>query len=111
MTLAWVESEIEKTLAQGNGAKAVYDLAALVTVRAYLLDQMPHEKDAGAETDPHQDTKRDRITLTAYSADLHKVPTIEQVEAALGAVALSTPEEKRHAADMRTWVEILKGKS
>lgn len=111
MTLAWVESEIEKTLAQGNGAKAVYDLAALVTVRAYLLGQMPHEKAAGAETDPHQDTKRDRITLTAYSADLRKVPTIEQVEAALGAVAVNTPEEKQRVRDARTWAEIIKGKS
>lgn len=105
MTLAWVESEIEKTQQAGNTAKAVYDLAALIIVRDYLrAAASPNTK---AADDKRQ---RDVVTLTAYSADLRKVPTIEQVEAALGAVALDTPEERRRAVDMRTWAEIIKGK-
>ena len=36
ITLSWVESEIEKSLRGEASAKNVYDLAALVTVRAYL---------------------------------------------------------------------------
>lgn len=101
MTLAWIESEIEKTMQEGNSARAVYDLAALVTVRDYLQRQ-----GQAADSAKH----REAVALTAYSADLRKVPTINQVEDALGAVALNTPEERRRAVDMRTWAEIIRGK-
>ena len=106
MTLAWVESEIEKTQQAGNTAKAVYDLAALLIVRDFLRSATsPNTK---AVQEKHH---RDAVTLTAYSADLHKVPTIEQVEAALGAVVITTPEEKQRALDARTWAGIIKSKN
>lgn len=105
MTLAWVESQIEKTMSQGNSPQAVYDLAALVTVRTYLLEE------AKKNTAPAGAGKRDVVTLTAYSADLHKVPTLDQVEAALNAVAITTPEEKQRALDARTWAGIIRGKT
>ena len=104
MTLAWVESEIEKAQQAGNTAKAVYDLAALLIVRDFLRAASPEHQAL------QEKRHRDAVTLTAYSADLRKVPTIDQVEDALGAVALSTPEERRRAVDMRTWAEIIKGK-
>lgn len=103
MTLAWVESEIEQAMQAGNSAKAVYDLAALIVVRDFLREQKKDPREGDAK-------KREVVTLTAYSADLRKVPTIEQVEDALAAVAINTPEERQRAADARTWAGIIRGK-
>ena len=46
--------------------------------------------------------------LTAHSADLDKVPTLAEVEDALGAVVVNTPEERERANRVKTWAEILR---
>lgn len=104
MTLAWVESEIEKAVQGGNVAKNVYDLAALLTVRDYLRA----EASPRAVESPEDRAKREAIILTAHSTDLDVIPTIGQVEAALGAVAVKTPDERKRVQDARTWAEIIK---
>lgn len=106
MTLAWVEAEIEKAEQGGNNAKNVYDLAALLIVRDHLRaatspKAVPVQEDRA---------KRDAIVLTSHSADLDVVPTIAQVEEALGAVIVSTPEERQRVQDAKTWAQIIRDK-
>ena len=104
ITLNWVESEIEKSLRGEASAKNVYDLAALLTVRAYLAAPVPQgEEKPEAVSTP-------TVYLSDYCADLDKVPKLEQVEQALAAVAVETPEQLKRAKDMRTWANIIGGK-
>lgn len=59
-------------------------------------------------SEPKEDKqKRDAVLLTAYSADLDTVPTIEQIDAALGSVMVNTKEERQKVKDMRTWRNII----
>jgi len=48
--------------------------------------------------------------LTDYSADLDKVPKLEEIDEAINAAAITayTPEEQQHVRDQRTWAQILK---
>ena len=46
--------------------------------------------------------------LTVHSANLDVVPTLEQAEQALAAVAVNTPEERDRVNRARTWAEILR---
>ena len=59
--------------------------------------------------DTGEKARRDAILLTAHSADLDKVPTLAEVEDALGAVVVNTPEERERANRVKTWAEIIKG--
>ena len=59
-------------------------------------------------TDAGEKARRDAILLTAHSADLDKVPTLAEVEDALGAVVVNTPEERERANRVKTWAEILR---
>lgn len=52
---------------------------------------------------------REAVLLTTHSADLDTIPTIEQIEDALGAVAVNTPEERKRVQDARTWGKIIRG--
>lgn len=106
MTLAWVESEIEQAANGPNTAKNVYDLAALIIVRDYLMGTATPQP--ASETE-EQRRKREAVILTSHSADLDVVPTIGQIEEALGAVAISTPEERKRVKDAKTWASILRG--
>lgn len=54
--------------------------------------------------------ERPTVYLSDYCADLNKVPKLEQVEQALAAVAVETPEQLKRAKDMRTWANIIGGK-
>lgn len=65
------------------------------------------EKDAPAESKDDA-RKREAIVLTAHSANLDVVPTLEQAEQALAAVAVNTPEERDRVNRARTWAEILR---
>lgn len=104
ITLTWIDSEIEKSLRGEASAKNVYDLAALVTVRAYLA--APSE---AVQAEPAKE-EAPKVYLSDYCADLDKVPKLEQVEQALAAVAVETPEQLKRAKDMRTWANIIGGK-
>lgn len=101
ITLTWIDSEIEKSLRGDASAKNVYDLAALITVRAYLA--------APPESVQAEPTKEEapKVYLSDYCADLDKVPKLEQVEQALAAVAVEDREQLKRAKDMKTWAGIL----
>lgn len=102
MTLAWVESQLEDALNGANTAKNVYDAAALIIVRDALRAA---SSDTGTE-----DAKKsmEAVVLTAHSADLNVVPTIDQAEKALEAVAVRTKEDRERVNRARTWAEILR---
>ena len=104
ITLNWVESEIEKSLAGEPNARNVYDLAALITVRAYLA--APSE---AVQAEPAKE-EAPKVYLSDYCADLDKVPRLEHVEQALAAVAVEDREQLKRAKDMKTWAGILGGK-
>ena len=70
ITLSWVESEIEKSLRGEASAKNVYDLAALLTVRAYLA--APSE---AVQAEPAKE-EAPKVYLSDYCADLDKMPKL-----------------------------------
>lgn len=110
MTIAWIQAQIEETLRAENSAKNVYDLAMLCICRdEFQRRAAPDDGYATASEPPEDKSKRDAVLLTAYSADLDTVPTIEQIDAALGAVAVNTPEERQRVRDLRTWRDIIEG--
>ena len=45
---------------------------------------------------------------SALRRPLDKVPTLAEVEDALGAVVVNTPEERERANRVKTWAEIIK---
>lgn len=102
ITLPWIESELEKALQERPTAQAVYDLSALITVRAYLLSR------SDAEKEQPQEVKAPAINFLDYCADLDKCPTIEQVEIALGSVAVNSREDAKRVKDAHTWADILR---
>ena len=106
MTLTWIESQLEDALSGPNTAKNVYDAAALIIVR----DAMRAASAPSSAGNPYTGDKarRDAILLTAHSADLDKVPTLAEVEDALGAVVVNTPEERERAERIKTWADILR---
>ena len=68
--LSWVKSEIEKSLRGEASAKNVYDLAALLTVRAYLA--APSES---VQAEPAKE-EAPKVYLSDYCADLDKMPKL-----------------------------------
>ena len=103
VTLTWIESQLEDALSGPNTAKNVYDAAALIIVR----DAMRAASAPSAQQDAGDKTRRDAVLLTAHSADLDKVPTLAEVEDALGAVVVNTPEERERANRVKTWAGII----
>lgn len=106
VTLTWIESQLEDALSGPNTAKNVYDAAALIIVRDAM--RAASAPSAAESTDAGEKDRRDAILLTAHSADLDKVPTLAEVEDALGAVVVNTPEERDRANRVKTWAEILR---
>ena len=106
MTLTWIESQLEDTLSGPNTAKNVYDAAALIIVRDAM--RAASAPSAAVSADTGEKARRDAILLTAHAADLDKVPTLAEVEDALGAVVVNTPEERERANRVKTWAEILR---
>ena len=105
VTLTWIESQLEDALSGPNTAKSVYDAAALIIVRDAM--RAASAPSAAESTDAGEKARRDAILLTAHSADLDKVPTLAEVEDALGAVVVNTPEERERANRVKTWAEII----
>ena len=105
MTLTWIESQLEDALSGPNTAKNVYDAAALIIVRDAMRAASAPSAAVGPDTG--EKARRDAILLTAHSADLDKVPTLAEVEDALGAVMVNTPEERERANRVKTWAEII----
>lgn len=91
MTLEWILSEIKDLEHAPNAAKNVYDLAALIVVRNYLLEE-----------------KTESISLPENS---RPVSPIDTVEAALGNIMISSEDEKKRAQDAKTWLKIICGES
>lgn len=108
ITLAWVENEIEKALSEDATPRNVYDLAALVAVQGFLLKRAAPKEEKPKETREERE-HREAVLLTTHSTDLDTIPTIEQIEDALGAVAVNTPEERKRVQDARTWGKIIRG--
>ena len=106
VTLTWIESQLEDALSGPNTAKNVYDAAALIIVRDAI--RAASAQSSVESTDSGEKARRDAILLTAHSADLDKVPTLAEVEDALGAVVVNTPEERERANRVKTWAEILR---
>ena len=106
VTLTWIESQLEDALSGPNTAKNVYDAAALIIVRDAM--RAASVQSASGSADTGEKARRDAIMLTAHSADLDKVPTLAEVEDALGAVVVNTPEERDRANRVKTWAEILR---
>ena len=105
VTLTWIESQLEDALSGPNTAKNVYDAAALIIVRDAM--RAASAPSAAESTDAGDKARRDAVLLTAPSADLDKVPTLAEVEDALGAVVVNTPEERERANRVKTWAEII----
>ena len=105
VTLTWIESQLEDALSGPNTAKNVYDAAALIIVRDAM--RAASAQSSVESTDSGEKARRDAILLTAHSADLDKVPTLAEVEDALGAVVVNTPEERERANRVKTWAEII----
>ena len=106
VTLTWIESQLEDALSGPNTAKNVYDAAALIIVRDAM--RAASATSASGSADTGGKARRDAILLTAHSADLDKVPTLAEVEDALGAVVVNTPEERERAERIKTWAEIIR---
>ena len=106
VTLTWIESQLEDAMSGPNTAKNVYDAAALIIVRDAM--RAASAPSAAESTDAGEKARRDAVLLTAHSADLDKVPTLAEVEDALGAVVVNTPEERERANRVKTWAEILR---
>ena len=95
MTLTWIEHEIEQSAKAENAAQNVYDLAALLIVRDYFIKKASapfHEE----HVSPH-DTVPDSM------------PTLDQVEMALGSIVVNSESDKKRKQDAMTWAKILKG--
>lgn len=105
MSLAWIEAQIEQELDRGNSPDAVRDLAALLEVRRYMLEQ-DHAHDVPASTVRDADH---RSAAAQHDDVLDTAPTIEQIEAAVGAVAVHTAADRKRLQDAMTWMQILKG--
>ena len=103
ITLTWVESESEKAVSERPTAQAVYDLAAFITVRDYLRALTADQESAEAP-----EPKPATVNMLDYCADLDKCPTLDQVETALGSVAIQSQDEAKRAKDARTWADILR---
>lgn len=104
LTLAWVEQQIEDALNGKNEPQNVRDFALLCIARDNLKAvQAAHVGEAPELFRPQ------RVSLTDYSADLNKVPTLEEIDAAIVAAAETsyTPEDKQRLKDQKTWANII----
>ena len=109
---SWVESQIEESLNGANSRENIYDLAMLIVVRDELDRRAaPVVPDVSESAEREKDRKKQTIMLTNHSADLDAVPTIGQIEDAIGAVAANTKEERQRLRDMRTWADIIRQKN
>lgn len=97
MELSWINEQIERLMQGTRCTQTVRDLAAFIIVR----DEM--KKGAGDSPAPYSD---DMPPMSM----LNQKPTLDQVQRALGAVIINTPEERQRAQDVQTWLDIISEK-
>ena len=95
MTLTWIEHEIEQSAKAENTAQNVYDLAALLIVRDYFIKK--------ASASAHEEYS------TPHDVAPDSLPTLDQVEMALGSIVVNSESDKKRKQDAMTWAKILKG--
>lgn len=91
LRLDWIEEQMERIRAGTCTMQTVRDYAALCIVRDSLRGE--------GRCAPPPDSGLDAS------------PTIEQIEKALGAVALNTEADRQRARDAMTWARIIRGDS
>ena len=96
VSLKWIEYEIDKAMQDGNNARNIHDLSALLNVRDHLR----------AAESPAPDTG---YSLAAAPQDAPALSTIDEIEAALKACIAHTPDEARRMRDAQTMINIIKG--
>ena len=112
LTLAWVEHELEQARKGQNEPQNLRDYALLCIARDNLIaEQNANVSASYAPPSPVQ--KQQRVILTDYSADLDKVPKLEEIDEAISAAAITayTPEDQQHVRDQRTWTGIIEQKN
>ena len=109
LSLAWVEHELELAINGPNTPQNARDCALLFILRDHLREIYEPQEPERKEEPPKKenDSKRQAVLLTAHSARLDTVPTIAQIEDAIGTVSVNTREEKRRMQDARTWADII----
>lgn len=95
MTLTWIEHEIEQSAKADNTAQNVYDLAALLIVRDYFIKK--------ASAPSHEEH------VSPHDLAPDSMPTLDQVEMALGSILVNSESDKKRKQDAMTWAKILKG--
>lgn len=109
LSLPWVEHELELAIRGPNTPQNARDCALLFILRDHLMALYAPDEPAQQEQQPEKESEKQRqaVLLTAHSARLDTVPTIAQIEDAIGAVAANTREEKRRMQDAKTWASII----
>lgn len=97
LDLSWINEQIDRLMHGTRCTQTVRDLAAFIIVRDTMA------KGEGDFPSPHLDDMPSK-----HDSMLNSTPTIDQVERALGAVMVNTPEDKQRAEDMNTWLQILR---
>jgi hypothetical protein len=113
LSLAWVEHELELAINGPNTPQNARDCALLFILRDHLREVYEPPEPERKEEPPQKenDSKRQAVLLTAHSARLDTVPTLTQIEDAIGAVSVNTREEKRRMQDAKTWASIIREKA
>lgn len=97
LDLSWINEQIDRLMHGTRCTQTVRDLAAFLIVRDAMT------KGAGESPAPYSD---DVPPLSM----LNQSPTLDQVQRALSAIVINTPEERQRAQDMQTWINIISEK-
>lgn len=89
--LEWVEEQMERLRTGTCTMQSVRDYAALCIVRDSLRGEGAY------------------ISVPLPDTAYDKIPTLDQVEQALGAVATNTEADRQRARDAMTWAKIIRG--
>ena len=109
LSLAWVEHELELAINGPTTPQNARDCALLFILRDHLREVYEPPEPERKEEPPQKenDSKRQAVLRTAHSARLDTVPTIAQIDDAIGAVSVNTRVEKRRVQDAKTWAGII----
>lgn len=98
LDLSWINEQIDRLMNGTRCMQSARDLAALIIVRDEI------QKGAGSPPAPSSDDTPPKVSSPSV---LSTVPTLDQVQRALGAVVINTPEDRQRAQDIQTWLQIL----
>lgn len=88
LDVSWVDEQIERVRCATATMQTARDFALLCIARDHLADM---------------DRERSRVTAS-------DAPTLEQIEAALATITVTTEDERRRADDAKLWARTLGGK-